>query len=110
MFTDLQFSGDAYKKAFGKVFEITTNCYPHFDHGNGVTAWIVDLSDAQYNGIASNLENMPDFVIRGCSFHFQRNAEKTMQKVCVDESAKKLFCKIGHTLRKKKMSLWHLTF
>jgi hypothetical protein len=29
-------SGDAYKKAFGKVFEITTNCYPHFDHGNGV--------------------------------------------------------------------------
>ena len=91
-------SGDAYKKAFGKVFEITTNCHPHFDNGNGVTAWIVDFSDAQYNGIASNLENIPDFVIRGCSVHFQRNAEKTLQKVCVDESAKKLFRKIAFKL------------
>jgi hypothetical protein len=44
------------------------------------SAWIVDFSDAQYNGIASNLENMPDFVIRGCSFHFQRNAEKNIAK------------------------------
>jgi hypothetical protein len=87
-------TGDAYKKAFHKVFEITTNCHPHFNQGNGITAWIVDFSEAHYNGIAANLEKEWDLVIRGCDVHFRRNAEKTLVKVCVDESAQKLFRKI----------------
>lgn len=102
-------TGNAYKKAFQQVFEITTNCHPHFNHGNAITSWIVDFSEAQYNGIAANLDKESDLVIRGCDIHFRRNAEKTLVKVCVDESARKLFrkitCKMPYLENKKDVLL-----
>jgi hypothetical protein len=87
-------SGDAYKKAFGKVFQITTNCHSHFNHGNGVTAWIVNFCDAQYNGIASNLENIPDFVITGdVLFIFREMRKKQCKKFVSTKVLKSCFVK-----------------
>ena len=45
----------AYKEAFAKVLELTTNIHPEFEFGKGVRGWLLDFSEPQRDGLAANL-------------------------------------------------------
>lgn len=91
----------AYKFAFEKVFQCVTNIHPEFEYGNDVKTFIVDYSLAQHSGLSSAVGERACEMIRGCSVHYQRMAQKVADKVAPkDRTSKKVFlkiaCKIPH--------------
>lgn len=91
-------SAEAYKLAFDKVFSITTNLHPEFNHGAEVKGWILDFSSAQYQGLAQTIGEKASEVIRGCEVHFMRVVKKIADKVTKDEVSKKIFKKIAYNI------------
>lgn len=87
-----------YREAIKKVFTLTTNHHPEFENGEHVTAWLVDFSIAQRDGLASNLGSNAAEAIRGCNVHYQRNVKKVCDKVCSDERSKEVFKKIAYRI------------
>ncbi len=85
-----------YCDAIKKVFTLTTNNHPEFEHGEHVTAWLVDFSIAQRDGLASNLGSNAAEAIRGCNVHYQRNVKKVSDKICSDDRSKEVFKKIAY--------------
>lgn len=79
----------AYKTVFGKIFEIVTNFHPSFNHGQSVTAWILDFSIPQHDGLAAVLGTSSG--IRGRRIHFCRNARKVAVKVLRDDKTSLAF-------------------
>lgn len=73
-------TAEAYKLAFGKVFSITTNLYPEFNHGAEVKGWILDFSSAQHQGLAKIIGEKATEVIRGCEVHFMRAVKKSQTR------------------------------
>ena len=89
---------EAYKLAFGKVFSITTNLYPEFNHGAEVKGWILDFSSAQHQGLAKIIGEKASEVIRGCEVHFMRAVKKIADKVSKDDCSKNVFKKIAYNI------------
>lgn len=90
----------AYKYAFQKVFQVTTNIHPRFNHGSEVKAWIVDFSTAQHAGLSENIGETASQIIRGCAVHYQRMAKKVADKVSPRDqsSSKDVFLKIAQVI------------
>ena len=91
-------TAEAYKLAFGKVFSITTNLYPEFNHGAEVKGWILDFSSAQHQGLAKIIGEKASEVIRGCEVHFMRAVKKIADKVSKDDCSKNVFKKIAYNI------------
>ncbi len=90
----------AYKFAFEKVFNCVTNIHPEFENGNHVKAFIVDYSSAQHSGLSSAVGERASEIIRGCSVHYQRMAQKVADKVAPkDRNSRKVFLKIAYKIQ-----------
>lgn len=87
----------SYKTVFIKVFEIVTNKYESFNHGQSVVCWLLDFSIPQRDALISVLGSAAR--IRGCNVHYQRNARKVALKVCRgDEKLIQIFLKIAYKI------------
>ena len=89
----------AYKEAFAKVLELTTNIHPEFEFGKGVRGWLLDFSEPQRDGLAANLGDQGTKVIIGCLVHYKRGVKKVADKVCNNDCrTKNLFKKIAYAI------------
>jgi len=91
---------EAYKIVIREIFASTTKEHPGFDHGQHVSAWIVDFSKSQYNALADCIgKKTARSHIVGCKVHYQRNVQKIAIKICgSDKESFNLFTQIAYKI------------
>lgn len=84
--------GESYGVSVHEVFKQVTKMNSNFAHGKSLKQIVVDFDDAEYNGFSQVLgKDLAEKLLRGCSVHWMRSANKVAKVVCQSRDEEAIF-------------------